>query len=79
MFMDAGGAEVACADAEGDFPQLEVGEEVLPFLRGGFAVLLAGPQRPAAGDEGPVLGYFTVTSVLGPSEFNVEATIWDRQ
>ncbi|MFE4369675.1 hypothetical protein ACFRMN_15870 [Streptomyces sp. NPDC056835] len=25
------------------------------------------------------LGYFTVTSVLGPSELNVEATIWDRQ
>ncbi|MFD9005069.1 hypothetical protein ACFV0T_29635 [Streptomyces sp. NPDC059582] len=25
------------------------------------------------------LGYFTVTNVLGPSEFNMEATIWDRQ
>ncbi|MFE2601033.1 hypothetical protein ACFXCZ_31840 [Streptomyces sp. NPDC059396] len=25
------------------------------------------------------LGHFTVTSVLGPSELNVEATIWDRQ
>ncbi len=42
--MDAGGAEVACADAEGDLSQLEVGEEVLPFLHGAFAVLLTGPQ-----------------------------------
>jgi hypothetical protein len=25
------------------------------------------------------LGYFTVTSMPGPSELNVEATIWDRR
>ncbi|MFY4716955.1 hypothetical protein [Streptomyces sp. LaBMicrA B280] len=61
VFMDAGGAEVTCADAEGDLPQLEVGQEVLPFLRGGLAVLLPGSQRPAAGDEGPVV----VDDVLG--------------
>ncbi|MFF3674648.1 hypothetical protein ACFYYS_11750 [Streptomyces sp. NPDC002120] len=61
MFVDARGAEVACAEAQGDLPQLEVGQEVLPFLRGGLAVLLTGPQRPAAGDEGPVV----VDDVLG--------------
>ncbi|MGW2777302.1 hypothetical protein ACWC4C_33185 [Streptomyces olivaceoviridis] len=25
------------------------------------------------------LGYFTVTSIMGPAELNLEATVWDRQ
>src|SRR5262245_19099998 len=56
MFMDARGAVVAGADAEGDLAQFEVAEELVPFFRGEVAVLLAGALRAAAGDEGSVVG-----------------------
>lgn len=55
MLVYARGAEVAYAHAQSDLPQLEVVQEVAPLLGGGFAVLLAGPQRGTAGNEGPVV------------------------
>jgi hypothetical protein len=45
------------AVAEGEPAALEVAEELLPFLVARGPVFLAGPQRPAAGDERPVDGF----------------------
>ena len=56
VFMRARRSVVTAADAEGDLPQLEVGEELVPFLVGELTVFLAGPVGPAAGDERPVVG-----------------------
>ncbi|MFD7019126.1 hypothetical protein [Streptomyces sp. NPDC059928] len=54
VLMNATGAVGPAAVTEGDLSALEVAEELLPLLLGGAAVLLAGPQVPAAGDERPV-------------------------
>ena len=54
VFVDAGGVVGAAAVADGDFAVFEVADELGPFLVGGGAVFLAGAQRAAAGDEGPV-------------------------
>ena len=54
VFVDAGGGVGAAAGAEGDLAAFEVAEELLPFVVGGGAVFLAGPQCAAAGDERPV-------------------------
>jgi hypothetical protein len=47
---------VASADPEGDLPQLEVGEEFIPFGGAELAVFFAGPFGSAAGDESPMVG-----------------------
>jgi hypothetical protein len=52
--VDAGCSVGPCAGADGYLPLLEVGEEVVPLLVGGGAVLIAGPGRAAAGEERPV-------------------------
>jgi len=52
--MDAARSVGPAAVAEGDFAAFEVPEELLPFGVAGRAVFLAGAQRAAAGDEGPV-------------------------
>src|SRR6476660_8361082 len=49
------GSEVAAAAAKGDLPQLEVGQEFVPFLGAEVAVFLARPLGSAAGDEGPMM------------------------
>jgi hypothetical protein len=54
VLVDAGGAVGSPAVAERDLAAFEVAEEFLPLLLGGAAVLLAGTQFPAAGDERPV-------------------------
>jgi len=54
VLVDAAGPVGTAAVAERDPPALEMAEEFLPFGIGGGAVFLAGPQRPAAGDECPV-------------------------
>ncbi|WP_164493287.1 hypothetical protein [Streptomyces sp. ADI96-02] len=41
VLVDAQGVEVTCADAQRNLPQLEVGQEVPPLLRGGLFVLAA--------------------------------------
>jgi hypothetical protein len=46
---------VAAAGSEGDLPQFEVGEELIPVGGGEFAVFLAGSFGAASGDEGPVV------------------------
>jgi hypothetical protein len=50
------GSEVSAAAAQGDLPQLEMGQEFVPFLGAEVAVFLARPFGPAAGDEGPMMG-----------------------
>ena len=52
--MDAGRGECAGAGAHGHLPFFEMGEEGVPLFLGGSTVFLAGPGRPAAGDERPV-------------------------
>jgi hypothetical protein len=54
VFVDAGGAECPSAGAGGDCAAFEVAEEFGPFVVGGGAVFLGGPQGPAAGEEGQV-------------------------
>jgi hypothetical protein len=54
--VDAGCAEVAGADSEGDFAEFKVVEELVPFLRGEIAVFFAGSQRAAACYKCPVVG-----------------------
>jgi len=54
--MRAWGPEVAAAGSEGYLPQLEVGEELVPFGGGEIAVFFAGSLGAAAGDERPVVG-----------------------
>ena len=49
-------SEVAAAGLQGDFPQLEVGEELVPFGGGEVTVFFAGPLGAAAGDERPRVG-----------------------
>ena len=51
MFVDAGRAEGAGADADGQLAFFEVGEELVPFLFGRCPVFLAGAALPTAGDE----------------------------
>jgi hypothetical protein len=46
---------VAAAGSEAHFPQLEVGEELVPFLGCEVAVFLAWALGSAAGDERPVV------------------------
>jgi hypothetical protein len=58
--MRARGAEITAADAEGDLPQLEVGQELLPLRCGELAVFLAGPLSPAPGDECPMVGDYVL-------------------
>ena len=41
---------------EGDLPQLELGQELVPFGNGERTVFFAGSLGPAAGDERPVVG-----------------------
>ena len=53
--MLARGSVVAAASSEGNLPQFEVGEELVPFGGGEFAVFLPGPLGAASGDEGPVV------------------------
>ncbi|MFE7070432.1 hypothetical protein ACFU96_10130 [Streptomyces sp. NPDC057620] len=50
VFMDACRVVVPGADAERDLAELEVGDELVPLLRGEVAVFLARPELPAAGD-----------------------------
>src|SRR5271166_6687927 len=47
---------VTAADAERDFPELEMGQELIPYAKGEITVFFAGPFGPAAGDERPVVG-----------------------
>src|SRR5215470_5018845 len=54
MLMDAGRAEGAGADADGQLAFFEVGEELVPLLLGRCPVFLAGAGVPAAGDEAAV-------------------------
>jgi hypothetical protein len=54
VLVDAGRAEGAGADADGQLAFFEVGEELVPFLIGRCPVFLAGAGLPAAGDEGAV-------------------------
>ena len=56
VFVRTRGAVVAAAHPEGDLPELEMGQEFVPFARGQVAVFFAGPLGPAAGDECPVVG-----------------------
>jgi hypothetical protein len=46
---------VAAAGSEGDLPQFEVGEELVPFGGGELAIFLAGPFGPTTSDEGSVV------------------------
>ena len=55
MFVLAGGAVGAVAEAECDLAAFEVAEEFVPFGVGGFAVFVAGPQFPAAIEKCPVM------------------------
>src|SRR5262249_28326725 len=54
VLVDAAGSVGTAAVAEGELAALEVAEELFPFGVGRGAVLGAGPQCPAAGDEPPV-------------------------
>ena len=54
VLVDAGGVVGAAAVTDGDLAVFEVADELGPFLVGGGAVLLAGAQRAAAGDERPM-------------------------
>jgi hypothetical protein len=53
--MRARGPVIASADAEGDLPQLEVGQELLPLGGIELAVFFAGSFGSAAGDERPMV------------------------
>jgi hypothetical protein len=55
VFMRTRRSMIASACSESDLPQLEVGEERIPFLGGEITVLLAGPLGPATRDERPVM------------------------
>ena len=55
IFVLARRSVVSTAGSESDLPQLEVGEDLLPFGGGELTVFLAGPLGAAAGDEGPVM------------------------
>jgi len=55
MFVLASGAVGASADPEFDLSFLEVAEKLFPFGVGGFAVLLAGAQRPSTSQEATVM------------------------
>ena len=57
VFMRARGPVISAADAEGDFPELEMGEEFVPLGGGELTVFFAGPLSAAAGDERPVVSY----------------------
>src|SRR5262249_9312669 len=50
VLVDAGRVVGASAVADGDLAAFEVADELVPFLVGGSAVFLAGPQCPATGD-----------------------------
>src|SRR6266487_5400832 len=51
VLVDARGSERASAQAGGDLSAFEVAEELFPFLVGGGAVFLGGPQGPPTGQE----------------------------
>src|SRR6266480_4844632 len=54
MPVDACGSGGAATGPVSYFAAFEISEELVPFLFGGCAVLLAGAGGPAAGDEGAV-------------------------
>jgi hypothetical protein len=54
--MRARGPEVAAAGPQGDFTQLEMREEFVPFGGGQITVFFTRPLGPAAGDERPMMG-----------------------
>ncbi len=54
--MRAWGPEVAAAGPQGNFPQLEMREELVPFGSGQITVFFTRPLGPAAGDERPMMG-----------------------
>src|SRR4029077_14950433 len=56
VLMQARRSEVAGAGAQGDLAQLEVAEELVPFLRREVAVFLCRSQPASARDEGPMVG-----------------------
>jgi len=56
MFVLTGGAVGASADPEFDLSFFEMAEKVFPFGVGGFAVFLAGAQRPSTSQEATVMG-----------------------
>src|SRR6266851_4426004 len=56
VFMRTRRSIVTAADAERDFPELEMGQELVPFPVGEITVFFAGPLGAAAGDVGPVVG-----------------------
>jgi len=56
VLMRARGPEVPGADAQSDLAELEVVQEEVPLFGREVAVLFAGSQGAAAGDEGPVVG-----------------------
>jgi hypothetical protein len=65
VFVNAVGSIGATAVAKRDSAALEVAEELLPFLLGGGAVLLAGAKGATAGDERAV----AVDGLLGVDRF----------
>src|SRR6266567_1940475 len=54
MLVNTRGSEGSAAGPVSYFAAFEISEELVPFLFGGCAVLLAGVGGPAAGDEGTV-------------------------
>jgi hypothetical protein len=57
-FMRTWRSIVTAADAERDFPELEMGQKLVPFANGEVTVFFAGPLGPAAGDERPMVGNY---------------------
>jgi hypothetical protein len=55
IFMRTRSSIIAAAGAKSHLPQLEVSEELVPFLGGKISVFFAGSLGPAAGDERPVV------------------------
>jgi len=71
--VDAWRAEGPAAGPGGDLPALEVAEELGPFLVGGRAVFLAGPQGAAAGQERQVGldGLFGVDGLVSDRDVDI--------
>ena len=73
MLVDARGSEGASTCSCGNFSQLEVSEEFLPFGVGGDAVFLAWAQGPAAGEEGQV----GLDGLVGVEKNNGDGGYWN--